>query len=89
MGMNPIFSTESRQVLNIHLTMKIMQIRLERKTSYFIPAFAVVMKYLRTGRLNSNLDGVQYEEVLAEADDLGVQEMVDDLKKRAFVILNG
>ena len=47
------------------------------------------MKYLRTGRLNANLDGIQYEEVLAEADDLGVQEMVDDLKKPAFAALNG
>ena len=46
------------------------------------------MKYLRTGRFNMNLDGIQFEEVLAEADDLGIKEMVDDLRKPSFELLH-
>ena len=46
------------------------------------------MKYLRTGRFNKNLDGIQFEEVLAEADDLGIKEMVDDLKKPSVELLH-
>ena len=46
------------------------------------------MKYLRTGRFNKNLDGIPFEEVLAEADDLGIKEMVDDLKKPSVELLH-